>query len=360
MRNISNVIRLREIIAESAEPQAAGSVFDVAVVGSGPLGLAAADRLSRRGLSLCLLEADRIANTVRRYPEGMILLSPAENLILEERPLPGKARTDPVRREELLEYLEAFARSLSVDVRSPCRVTQIVPGDEYLELVCETPAPCTLRAKFVVIAIGSFARAHWIGVEGEDGPRVHHSYSASADRSGKRCLVVGGRNSALTTAASLLEAGANVTLVHRKPDLDRAWAHLREPILRAAACGEMRLLLESRVASFGEAEAQVVSVAGEASQVVPFDAAFVMTGFDPDLDLFARSGIACDARTGGPVLDPATQETSLAGVFVAGPASAGKQDDVQIYIHTSLPHVARIEAAIVPRLARALGGNPRC
>jgi thioredoxin reductase (NADPH) len=336
---------------ESVAPKHVTSIFDVAVVGAGPLGLAVAHRLSRRGLTLCLLEADRIANTVWRYPEGLVLLSPAENLVLEDRQLPGKARTDSVRREELLEYLQMFAQSLSVDLRSPCRVTRIVSRDDHHELVCETPTPCIVRARFVVIAIGSFARPHWIGVSGEDGARIHHSYAAGKDLRGKRCLVVGGRNSALTTVASLLDAGANVTLVHRKPDLARAWAHLREPVLRAAARGAIQLLLESRVASFGEAEARVVSVDGGESSVVPFDAAFVMTGFEPDLDLFARSGIALDEKTSGPVLDPSTQESSLAGVFVAGPASAGKQDDVQIYIHTSLPHVARIEEAIVSRFA---------
>ncbi len=336
---------------ESITRQHATSIFDVAVVGAGPLGLAAAHRLSRRGLTLCLLEADGVGNTVRRYPEGLVLLSPAENLALEGRQLPGKARADSVRREELLEYLETFAQSLSVDLRSHCHVTRIVSRDDHHELACETPAPCTVRARFVVIAIGSFARPHWIGVPGEDGVRVHHSYAPGQNLRGKRCLVVGGRNSALTTVASLLDAGANATLVHRKPDLARAWAHLREPVLRAAARGEIRLLLESRVARFGEAEARVVSVVGGESCEVPFDAAFVMTGFDPDLDLFARSGIVLDERTGGPLLDPSTQESSIAGVFVAGPASAGKQDDVQIYIHTSLPHLARIEEAIVSRCA---------
>jgi thioredoxin reductase (NADPH) len=357
MRNISNAIRLRENTAESFGPCLAGSVFDVAVVGAGPLGLAVAHRLSRRGLGVCLLEAERVGNTVQRYPEGLVLLSPAANLILEDRPLPGKAREDSVRREELLEYLESFAQTLSVDLRSPCRVDRIIPHDGHNELVCEAPTAVSVRARFVVVATGSFARPHWIGVEGEDGPRVHHSYSAYEDFAGRRCLVVGGRNSALTTVASLLGAGADVTLVHRKPDLERAWPHLREPVLRAAARGELRLLLDSRVASFGEADARVVSVAGGESELISFDAAFVMTGFDPDLDLFARSGITLDARTGAPELDAATQETSLAGVFVAGPASAGKQDDVQIYIHTSLPQVTLIADAIVSRLALRSQGN---
>jgi thioredoxin reductase (NADPH) len=336
---------------ESAASGQPVSIFDVAVVGAGPLGLAASHRLSRHGLSVCLLEADGVASTVRRYPEGMVLLSPAENLILEGRELPGKARADSVRREELLAYLNAFSESLSVELRSPCRATRIVPCDGYHEILCDTPTPGSIRARFVVVAIGSFARPHWIGVPGEDGPRVHHSHDRGDAVEGKRCLVVGGRNSALTTAASLLDAGADVTLVHRKPDFARAWAHLREPILAAAAQGEIRFLLESRVTRFGESEAEVVSLVGGDSTRVPFDAAFVMVGFDPDFDLFSCSGITLDPASGGPVLDSATQETSLAGVFVAGPASAGKQDDVQIYIHTSLPHVGRIEAAIVTRLA---------
>lgn len=325
--------------------------FDVAVVGAGPLGLALAHRLSARGLGICILEADGVANTVRRYPERLLLLSPAANLVLEDRALPGKHGSDPVTREEFLEYLTRFAQSLSVDLRLSCRVTRILPLDGRLALECEPSQHQTLLARFVVLATGAFARPHRLRVPGEEGPRVHHAYTPLDRPRGKRCLVVGGRNSALTTAASLLEAGADVTLVHRKADLDRAWPHLRAPISAAVSRREMRLLLESRVVAFGRSDAQIAHCSNETVSVVPFDEAFVMIGFDPDPSLFTRSGISLDARTSRPKLDPATHETSLAGVFVLGPASAGKQDDVQIYIHTSLPQVTHIETAIVARLA---------
>jgi thioredoxin reductase (NADPH) len=52
---------------------------------------------------------------------------------------------------------------------------------------------------------------------------------------------------------------------------------------------------------------------------------YALTGFHPDFDLFTRIGISFDPVTGRPALDPATLETSVPGVHLAGSVTAGRK-----------------------------------
>jgi thioredoxin reductase (NADPH) len=57
---------------------------------------------------------------------------------------------------------------------------------------------------------------------------------------------------------------------------------------------------------------------------LPADRVYALIGFHPDFDLLARLGIRFDPASGKPDLDPATLETNVPGVYLAGSLTAGR------------------------------------
>ncbi len=74
-----------------------------------------------------------------------------------------------------------------------------------------------------------------------------------------------------------------------------------------------------------------------------------MTGFAPELDLLRQVNVPIDPQTGIPEHDPATLETSVPGIFIAGVVVAG-YDANKVFIENGRYHGDRI-------VARLLGKN---
>ena len=73
------------------------------------------------------------------------------------------------------------------------------------------------------------------------------------------------------------------------------------------------------------------------------DFVLALTGYAPRLDLFDQLGVAYDSATKRPVLDPATHESSVPGVYVAGCICAGNIGN-EIFIENGRTHGAPIVA----------------
>ncbi|WP_330324548.1 flavin-containing monooxygenase [Streptomyces pseudovenezuelae] len=192
---------------------------DVAVIGGGQSGLAAAHALRQRGIEPVVLEAsDRAAGSWPRYYDSLTLFSPARYSSLPGMPFPG---ADPDRyphRDEVAAYLTAYAARLDADIRTGRRVTAVRPADGGFEV--ELAGGGRLAARAVVAASGAFGRPHrpaLPGLEGFTGTVLHAAcYRSPEPFAGRRVVVVGAGNSAVQIAAELATV-ARVTLVSRAP-----------------------------------------------------------------------------------------------------------------------------------------------
>jgi thioredoxin reductase (NADPH) len=77
-----------------------------------------------------------------------------------------------------------------------------------------------------------------------------------------------------------------------------------------------------------------------------------MTGFAPSLDLLRATGVPIDEKTGIPRHDPATLETTVPGVFIAGVVVAG-YDANKVFIENGRYHGDRIVARMLGQRAPA-------
>ncbi len=211
---------------------------DVAIVGAGPYGLAAAAHLGpNHGLEVRVFGRP-LSFWDEQMPRGMLLRSPyvastigspddARSLDAYQRAT-GRLVTRPVPLSDFVAYGRWFAASLPT-----------TPDERFVATIETTPAGFALRlqdgdtttARRVVIAGGIAPFADRPAVF--DGIDAEHATHASEHRDlgvfvGRRVLVVGGGQSALESAALLKEAGASVEVVVRE---ERIFYLRRAPII---------------------------------------------------------------------------------------------------------------------------------
>ncbi|MFD6968586.1 flavin-containing monooxygenase [Streptomyces sp. NPDC059949] len=178
---------------------------EVAVIGGGQSGLAAAHALAQQGRAPVILEAsDRAAGSWPRYYDSLTLFSPARFSALPGMPIGGDPDRYP-HRDEVVAYLAAYADRLQVDIRTGRRVAAVAANGGGFTVELEG-GEC-LAARAVVAATGSFGRPFrpaLPGLESFAGQVLHAAdYRDPAPFAGKRVVVVGAGNSAVQIAAEL-------------------------------------------------------------------------------------------------------------------------------------------------------------
>jgi len=323
--------------------------FDLLIVGGGPCGLAAAISAQRAGLSAVVVEANVVVSTVAHYPIYARFFSTAEKLSLGD--MPFVIATEKPTRRDALAYYRAVVRHFGIEVRQYERVNSFEKsGDEFVvRSTLRGGAQRDTRAKAVVVATGYFGSPNYLGVPGENLPNVAHVYREGHEAFDQDVVVVGGGNSAAEAALDLWRSGARVTLVHFGPTFDKKIKPWVLPdFTNRAKEGDIAVRWERRVK---EIEGDAVILDGpQGSERLPATFVYVMTGFAPMVDLLRQANVPIDPQTGIPEHDPATLETSVPGIFIAGVVVAGF-DANKVFIENGRYHGDKIVARILGRNA---------
>ena len=302
--------------------------YDLAIVGAGPAGLAAAVYAASDGLSTVVLERDvpggQASHTSRienffGFPDG---IGGAE--------LARRAGRQAERFGAELLILNGVEGSRPRDGGLP--VVQIASGDR-------------LTADIILAAPGMVWRR--LDVEGIEELLGRGVYYGAGRSEAAQChdddvVVVGAGNSAGQAVLNLGDAGARVTMVVRGEGLGRSMsAYLVE---RTQAHPRIEVLLRSRVTALHAEQERLTAVTIEdadgRSRTRPAVALFVCIGGTPRTGWAAEGGVRTDARgyilTGPDLLDggrrpedwpldrdPLAVETSVPGLFAAGDVRHG-------------------------------------
>jgi thioredoxin reductase (NADPH) len=318
---------------------------DLLIVGGGPCGLAAAISAQRAGLKPLVLEARVICSTIAQYPTYVRFFSTAEKLSLGG--VPFVVATDKPTRRDGLAYYRTVARHFQVPLRQYERVTKIEVQSGSFVVHSHTAAGADnqTRATAVCIATGYFGSPNKIAVPGEDLPHVTHVYREGHEAFLQPVVVVGGGNSAAEAALDLWRSGASVTLVHFGPTFDKKIKPWVLPDFENRVKeGSIAVRWNSRVTKI---ESDAVSImTDERIERIEANRVYLMTGFKPDLELLRQIGVPIDKTTGIPDHDPATLETAVPGVFIAGVVVAGF-DANKVFIENGRYHGDKIVARIL-------------
>lgn len=318
----------------------------VVIVGAGPCGLAVACALADAGVPHVVLDAGCVVQAITEYPWYGTFFSTAEKLAIGGVPF-TIAEAKPTRRDALA-YYRGVVRAKGLAVRQYERVTDIArTGDGFVVRSDTDEGTRTTPARAVVIATGYFGTPNRLGVPGEDLPHVTHQYREGHQAFQREALVVGGGNSAVEAALDLARHGARVTMVHVGETFDRNIKPWIRPDFEARVReGTIAMRWNTRVTALRAGWATVAGPAGP--EELRAEHVFLMTGYTPSPGLLRGLGVPVDGDSGVPAHDPATMETPVPGVFVAGVLVSGF-DANRIFIENGREHGGLIAGAISAR-----------
>ena len=309
---------------------------DVVVVGAGPCGLAAAIAIERAGWRALVVEASCVVSSIAGYPTYLTFFSTAERIEIGGMPF-VVATEKPTRRDALAYYREVVERQGLV-IRQYERVEHIGVDAEGF-VVHSRPRgqeARTTTSRAVVIATGYFDSPNYLGVPGEDLPHVTHRYREGHEAFMRDAIVVGGKNSAAEAALDLYRSGARVTMVYHGEGLSPSVKPWVAPDLQNRITeGHIATRWRSRLVAI-EPSAVVLDTP-HGAECLGADHVYLLTGYTPEHELLRAIGASVDKDTGIPVHDPATMETDVPGVFIAGVISAGN-DANKVFIENGRGH----------------------
>ncbi len=326
--------------------------LDLIIVGAGPSGLAAAVAAGQGGLSHTVLEKGVLVNSIFNFPRNMTFFTTPD--LLEIGGIPFTTPYEKPTRGEGLRYYRRVADACKIPIAFGEEVASINMLDPArrnpgFELVTRAKdgSRRNHRSRFVALATGYYDHPNRLGVPGEDLPHVRHYYTEPHEYYRKRVVIVGGRNSAAIAALELYRGGAGVTLIHRRVRLSDSIKYwIRPDIENRIREGSIRALFETVIVRI-EANQVVVNQGGRLEEI-PADAVLLLTGYHPDSELMAQAGINIDPQSLAPEFDPATMETNIPGLFVAGSVVSGK-DTNRIFIENGRFHGEAIVRAILAK-----------
>ena len=317
-----------------ASPQ---TLYDVLVIGAGPTGLACAIDAQRAGFSVVIVDKGCLCNSLFHYPANMTFFTTPE--LLEIGNMPFSSPNQKPSRSEALEYYRKVAEHYKLNVRQYHTVDSVSGQDgEFLVHATDRFArTSTFKARKLIVATGYYDLPNYLGIPGEDLPKVKHYYDEPHPFFGLNVLVIGGKNSAAIAALDLWRHGARVTLVHRGETLHRHIKYWIKPdIENRIKNGEVTAFLGSTVEQIAEDTVTLRTPAGPVT--IPNDFVFALTGYHPDFDFIERLGVSLDqANDRCPICNPATLESNVKGIYLAGVIVAGERTN-EIFIENGRFH----------------------
>jgi thioredoxin reductase (NADPH) len=332
---------------------------DVILVGAGPIGLELAIGLKQAGVDYLHLEAGQVGHTISWYPRQARFFSSPERIAIGGVPLLTVDQSK-ASREEYLTYLLSVVQQFQLPIQSYERVLQLqaptaVAGDDFVvRTLTAAQESRSYRARKVILAIGDMHEPRPLQhpgsgpVPGCDLPHVSHYFQEPHAYAFRKLLIVGGKNSAVEAALRCHRVGAQVSLCFRQPALSDSIKYWLKPevdsLMQSGAIrgfpGRVPIEITARDVVLARVNAQ-----GEPqreTERIAADFVLLLIGYQMDSQLLSDAGVELRGAGRTPVVDPATMETNVPGLYIAGTASAGTQLHFRLFIENCHAHVVRI------------------
>jgi len=315
-------------------------VYDVAIVGAGPAGLAAAVYAASEGLSVLVL--DCLAFGGQAGASARI-----ENYLGFPTGIAGMA---------LMARAHAQAQKFGAEMQIPDEVASLraEPGPDGRRFRLTLANQERASARTVIIASGArYRRLEVENLAAFEGSCVHYWASPLEARlcAGQEVALVGAGNSAGQAAVYLSSQVAKVLMVVRGASLEATMSSYL--VERIGARRNIEVLTRTIVSTLAGQDGVLHEIGlrslpsgAESKRVIRH--LFLFIGAEPNTGWLSQSGVTLEAkgfvRTGADVNSPL--ETSLSGVFAIGDVRAGSVKRVAAAVGEGAQVVAALHASL--------------
>ncbi|MBA2480628.1 MAG: NAD(P)-binding domain-containing protein, partial [Planctomycetes bacterium] len=256
--------------------------WDVAILGAGVAGMAAAVACARLGLRFTVVEASQPFTTIVNFPAGKPIFTYPKDMVPA-----GPLQVTADVKEALIAELRRQIAEVDIPITTGT-ASHIERHDGALSVILKEGEP--IRARRIIVAIGRSGNYRRLDVPGEDRHHVSNRLHDPKALAGQDVLVVGGGDSALEAAIALCDAGARTTLSHRGGDFARAKSENADRVARLAAEGRLTLKLGTQVRRIDEGSVEI-GTKGGAGETLPNQAVYTLIGREPPLEFLRKSGL---------------------------------------------------------------------
>jgi len=314
--------------------------YDIICIGAGPTGLATAIEATRAGMRPLVIDKACLCHSIFHYPVGMVFFTTPE--LLEIGDLPLVCAAEKPTRIEALKYYRKAAEHYGLELRLFELVVRVDGQDGNFTVVTTTEKGTEQRyhGKKIAVATGYYDLPNELGVAGEDLPHVSHYYTEPHEFWNQDVVVIGGKNSAAEAALDLFRNGARVTLVHRNKELGATIKYwVRPDIENRIKAGQVKALFETHVKQI--TRDAVVVENGTGKKMLRAKQVFALTGYHPDYEFIESLGVQLHPESRKPALNPATLESNVPGIHLAGVVTGGRHTG-EIFIENGRFHGKQI------------------
>ncbi|TGP24470.1 MULTISPECIES: cyclic nucleotide-binding domain-containing thioredoxin-disulfide reductase [unclassified Mesorhizobium] len=320
-------------------PVDASKIYDVAIVGAGPAGLAAAVYAASEGLSTIVLDC-------RAFGGQAGASARIENYLGFPTGITGMA---------LMARAYNQAQKFGVEMVIPDEVKLLGAADDMSGYRLYVGDGETVRTRTVVIASGArYRRLDVANLAEFEGTSVHYWASPIEARlcRDQEVALVGAGNSAGQAAVYLASQVRKVTLLARRDSLNATMS--RYLVERIEAQPNIEVQPETEIVALDGHDGNLDHVrwrnrAAGVETTRPIRHLFLFIGADPNTDWLAKCNVALDAKgfiRTGPDVAPGhgLMETSRAGVFAIGDVRCGSTKRVAAAVGEGAQVVAALHA----------------
>lgn len=325
-------------------------IYDVAIVGAGPAGLAASVYAASEGLSVLVLDC--------RSRGGQAGASARiENYLGFPTGISGLA---------LMARAANQAQKFGVEMAIPDEVASVQASDGSSpgQFILKLSNNETARARAIIIASGArYRRIALPNLDSFESSSVHYWASPLEGKlcGGQEVALVGAGNSAGQATVYLASQAAKVWLIVRGADLAASMS--RYLVDRISGLANVEVLLRTEVTGLEGTDGMMQSIrwrSGSSGEEVRRDVRhlFLFIGAEPNTDWLAGAGVALDPRgfvLTGPDAGPNLRqlETTRPGIFAIGDVRSGSTKRVAAAVGEGAQVVAALH-----RYLGAVAGEP--